>query len=101
MTRAQRTNAALAEIATERARQVNVEGWTEQHDDEHDNCEMAAAAAAYGLAYAMPQDEAPHPPEWWPWDPKWWKPADHRRNLVKAGALIVAEIERLDRLAGL
>lgn len=29
----------------------------------------------------------------------WWKPKDRRRNLVKAGALIVAEIERLDRLA--
>ncbi|MEB3421767.1 hypothetical protein VK682_24660 [Salipiger manganoxidans] len=35
----------------------------------------------------------------WPWDRKWWKPTTPRRDLVKAGALIVAEIERLDRAA--
>jgi hypothetical protein len=33
----------------------------------------------------------------WPWDRKWWKPTDRRRDLVKAAALILAEIERLDR----
>jgi hypothetical protein len=36
---------------------------------------------------------------YWPWEDKWWKPKDRRRDLVRAGALIVAEIERLDRLA--
>ena len=35
-----------------------------------------------------------------PWDGKGWQPTTYRRNLVKAGALIVAEIERLDRAAG-
>jgi hypothetical protein len=35
----------------------------------------------------------------WPWDLKWWKPTTPRRDLVKAAALIVAEIERLDRAA--
>ena len=36
----------------------------------------------------------------WPhtWDASWWKPKDRRRDLVRAGALIIAEIERLDRL---
>ena len=34
---------------------------------------------------------------WWPWSLDWWKPKDPRRDLVRAGALIVAEIERLDR----
>lgn len=34
----------------------------------------------------------------WPWDERWWKPEGGRRDLVKAGALIIAEIERLDRL---
>lgn len=34
----------------------------------------------------------------WPWSREWWKPKNPRRDLVKAGALIVAEIERLDRL---
>lgn len=36
-------------------------------------------------------------PEGWPWDDVWWKPKDPRTNLVKAGALILAEIERMDR----
>jgi hypothetical protein len=36
------------------------------------------------------------PPPNWPWDAKWWKPSvDHVRNLVKAGALIAAEIDRM------
>jgi hypothetical protein len=33
----------------------------------------------------------------WPWDKVWW-PSDRRRNLVKVGALILAEIERIDCL---
>lgn len=33
----------------------------------------------------------------WPWDREWWKPKDRRRNLVRAAALLIAEIERLDR----
>ena len=38
------------------------------------------------------------PPERWPWDESWWKPSnDSIRNLVKAGALIAAEIDRLHR----
>lgn len=39
------------------------------------------------------------PPRNWPWHRVWWKPSTRRRNLVKAGALILAEIERLDRAA--
>jgi hypothetical protein len=35
----------------------------------------------------------------WPWSREWWQPKDRRRDLVRAGALIVAEIERLDRAA--
>ena len=38
------------------------------------------------------------PPPSWPWVRRWWKPTDRRRDLVKAGALILAEIERLDRI---
>jgi len=35
----------------------------------------------------------------WPikWMAAWFKPTDPRRDLVKAGALCIAEIERLDR----
>ena len=35
----------------------------------------------------------------WPWDPHWFKTSSRRRDLIKAGALILAEIERLDRMA--
>ncbi|HCE9784511.1 TPA: hypothetical protein NH348_003290 [Pseudomonas aeruginosa] len=35
----------------------------------------------------------------WPWDEEWWKPKSARENLVRAGALVLAEIERLDRSA--
>ncbi|HHW2459226.1 TPA: AAA family ATPase [Pseudomonas aeruginosa] len=35
----------------------------------------------------------------WPWDEQWWKPTSARRDLVKACALALAEIERLDRAA--
>ena len=33
----------------------------------------------------------------WPWAASWWKPKNRRRDLVRAAALIVAEIERIDR----
>jgi hypothetical protein len=39
----------------------------------------------------------PRPPQQWPWLSKWWKPKDRRRDLVRAAALVIAEIERLDR----
>lgn len=95
----------MAEIASERSRQVNVEGWTEAHDDEHGNGEMAAAASVYAAVAALPPVSygafAPgDAPNRWPWDPEWFKPTTPRRDLVKAAALIVAEIERQDRAAG-
>ena len=33
----------------------------------------------------------------WPWDRQWWKPKSRRRNLVRAAALLIAAIERIDR----
>src|SRR5262245_34296104 len=87
-------------IAKERWRQMAVEGWSPEHDDEHNCDEMAMAAACY----ALPLDTANHHSlrmELWPWSDGWWKPTpdDRIRQLVKAGALIVAEIERLQREA--
>ncbi len=81
-------------IHVERLRQITDEGWTARHDDKHVNGEMIAAAIAY---LSCPPDDTP--PGCWPWDATWWKPSpDLRRNLVKAGALIAAEIDRIDRL---
>jgi hypothetical protein len=87
---------AARDVLAERKRQIEAECWTPQHDDEHGNGEMAKAAACYALgSQGWPQRGV----NFWPWDASWWKPRDHRSNLVKAGALILAEIERLDRAA--
>lgn len=88
---------AIEAIAAERQRQIEVEGWTPEHDDEHDDGALANAAACYAVGDDLRRFDGPD--GIWPWKASWWKPADRRRNLVKAGALIVAEIERLDRLS--
>ncbi|MCO6050889.1 hypothetical protein NGM99_13980 [Mesorhizobium sp. RP14(2022)] len=91
--------AAARDVLTERKRQVESEGWTPEHDDEHGNGQMASAAGVYALNAARLTDRNPPPLHLWPWSLDWWKPTDRRRDLVKAGALILAEIERLDRAA--
>lgn len=94
----------IDEIAAERRRQMEVEGWSAEHDDEHKRGEMARAAACYAYANGFPDYgrsaySANPPPMIWPWDKKWWKPKTPRRDLIRAAALIVAEIERLDRVS--
>jgi len=90
----------IESIAAERQRQVKMEGWTPEHDDTHTDGAMSAAAAAYAFSafrntsyriYAAP------PVGFWPWDLSWWKPKTPREDLVRAGALIAAEIDRIDR----
>lgn len=87
---------AIEEIEAERQRQIDAEGWTPKHDDGHGNGQLARAAACYALADNGNPISRGVPFEW-PWARSWWKPKDRRRNLIRAGALIVAEIERLDR----
>lgn len=116
------TSEVLADVRAERVRQMHVEGWTEAHDDQHAAGELARAAAAYAVHASVPPEtsfqvdvygRSLHGRDkhfrigWflpahvlWPWDASWWKPKDRRRDLVRAAALIVAEIERLDRAAG-
>ncbi|WP_221885594.1 hypothetical protein [Pseudomonas aeruginosa] len=108
---------AWLDVQAERRRQVEAEGWTPEHDDEHDSGELAAAGAAYALHAAdhlnpySQGDGGDEAPSCWPWhdgiagrgegpeksEPAWWKPTTPRRDLVKACALALAEIERLDR----
>ena len=91
---------AIDDIAAERRRQVEAEGWTPDHDDEHGDGSLAAAAATYAFSAATADRFLAHDPiGFWPWAAEWWKPSTPRRDLVKAGALIVAEIERIDRAA--
>ncbi len=102
-------------IARERKRQIDEEGFTSSHDDCHALGEIAMAAAcyaapeliftrsdyAYGVSFQDP----------WPWGSPYDKrprkgnvvsPNCPRKKritlLVKAGALIAAEIDRLLRL---
>lgn len=107
-------------IVAERECQMSKEGWDAQHDDEHTEGELALAAVCYasptpllikekhgrGIGFVDP----------WPWFdtievtrygdglttqvPAWDKRKKHSklRKLVIAGALIAAEIDRLQRV---
>lgn len=110
---------AIDSVLFERQRQINAEGWSAEHDDEHDGGALIEAAVCYashaaarGWTFATAPDE--YRSEWpfpkdrkvfghgdvtWPkgWSWQWWKPKDPRRDLVRAAALLIAEIERLDR----
>lgn len=96
---AEATTLAARDVLAERRRQISAEGWTPEHDDAHDKGEMAQAAGCYALNAAGWKTEALR--GCWPlsWRAAWFKPANPRRDLVKAAALILAEIERLDRAA--
>ena len=102
---------AHRQITDERRRQVTQEGWTPEHDDSHTEGELVDAAMVY---YHVAIERI----HWsrvlgrcsiWPWSLEWFKPwkkdlaagekvVDRRRCLVKAGALIRAERERLVRI---
>lgn len=95
----------IDDIAAERRRQIDEEGWTPERDDTHGDGEMAGAAACYAMQVALDcigrsdlhMTISRTIRELWPWSTHWWKPTDRRRDLVKAGALIAAEIDRIDR----
>lgn len=110
---------AELDIITERRRQIEVEGWTAEHDDHHAFGAMAKAAACYAWGASLSDGHRKHYERqsqsisgypdnriWfnldimntlWTWARCWWKPTTRRQDLIKAGALIIAEIERLDR----
>ena len=82
-------------IAAERDRQRTAEAFDAKHDAAHQWGELRDAAICYVQAA-----NAHSPQEFrWPWDSGCWKPKDRIRNLVRAGALIAAEIDRLEAAA--
>lgn len=95
-----RGSKAVADVIDERLRQVGHEGWTAEHDDKHGDGSMAIAAACYALPPGMRQMTEMSCPWGWPWSSEWWKPKERRKDLVRAAALILAEIERIDREKG-
>ncbi|WP_406671507.1 hypothetical protein [Raoultella terrigena] len=90
--------AAAADVLAERQRQMTAEGWKPEGDDRYTYAELSIAAQCYAAHSGVMGAGVPVQ---WPWDDEWWKPSDRRRNLIKAGALILAEIERLDRAVGI
>lgn len=88
---------AMLAVIAERYRQIDVEGWTTEHDDRHEPGDMATAGACYAECAGVNAEENKTPPAGWPWSDHWWKPQNFRRDLVRAGALIIAELERHDR----
>lgn len=84
----------MADVLNERSRQQHEEGWTPEHDDAYRRGELAEAGATYALHATGRYGTGAVT---WPWASTWWKPSTPRRDLVKAAALIIAEIDRLDR----
>lgn len=105
------TKTGIERIALERQRQVEEEDWTPEHDDHHCHNELTQAAIAYAVHGISINGQKVNsgfvffPSEW---NYKWWKPEDTNpnhltledriRHLEKAGALLAAEIDRLQRV---
>lgn len=82
---------SACDVLKERHRQITVKGYSPEQDDTYIEGELAAAA----ISYIEPMEAE----NYWPadWLDDSFKPSDYRRNLVKACALLLAEIERFDR----
>lgn len=94
-----RTKKAIDAFTLARARQVVNHRFSSGGDDTYEEGQLADAAACYASAHG--EADIPYS---WPWSGDWWKPSpdnepqNRKRDLEKAGALLLAEWERLDRL---
>lgn len=87
-------------LTEERIRQITEEGYSNEHDAAHTSGDLVYAARAYAAVYdwskKITKNQHTADQVGWPWGIEYWKPTDDPiRNLVKAGALIAAEIDRL------
>ena len=86
---------AAVDVLKERCRQVEGEGYSTEQDDAYTDYQLPRASICYGIkAAGLPDHRATL---YWPFHPSAFKPTDRRGSLVKAAALLLAEIERLDR----
>ena len=94
-------NNVIERIATERQRQIDL-GWTPEHDNEHDNGELVKAAICYALGDTEIRSPAGEMSvEINPFGVNFYRSIIAKpkvRQLEIAATLIVAEIERLERL---
>lgn len=94
--KAEEEQSGINMVAAERVAHEEKYGWTPEHDDKYDGQELRDAGIAYAIVV---DDHADYPPSCWPFDPKKFKGDDGDvRNLVKAAALLVAEIDRYRRV---
>lgn len=93
----------LNDIKTECRAQLSHEGWTPEDGDPRHPGDLALAAAAYAVAGSSEDDSDGTAPALsrllWPWSAAELKPHDYRCNLVRAGALVLAELQRVERMA--
>lgn len=84
-----------AEVFVERLRQIIEEGHSVEQDDAYTDYQLPRAAVCYAIRGAgLP----PHKSTlYWPWNPATFKPAGDDRDLIKAAALILAELQRRQR----
>ena len=99
---------AFKDVMEERQRQINQEFYSTENDDEYKQNELLRAAVCYAenvvrRGWVFDSNFGPdvyqeeEVPDLWPWDLDFWKPKSPRKDLVRAAALLIAEIERLDR----
>jgi hypothetical protein len=90
--------AAARDVLTERRRQIEQEHIKPRLDDLYRHGQLAVAAGCY-LLFSDAYPNAGEPPPQWPFANPWWKPKDYRRDVLRAAALALAELERIDRAA--
>ena len=92
---------ATTDVINERQRQITVEQYNAAHDERY-TLELRDAAVCYVESAKRHktergQAELKELPHSWPWPAKFWKPKSERQDLVRAAALLIADIDRLDR----
>lgn len=94
---------AAEDVLAERQRQISVKGYTVAHDDIYICGELAGAAACYAMNTLRVDNQGLREgvyrvmADLWPWARGYWKPKNKRSDLVRAAALLIADIERIDR----
>ena len=92
------TRNSVRDVVSERVRQIQEECHSAEHDAGHIDGDLAQAAVCYALSPSLKRWFEGNDVHLWPFEGASWKPTTRRRNLIKAAALILAELDRLDAL---